>query len=88
MHLPDFIALYHVALPIAGPILALPGMILTVWPRSETHTLAVCRTAPGFPVERHCHVSPGALYGIVMAWELDGVIMPLSPASALRQHVA
>lgn len=60
-------------------------MILTVWPRSETHTMAVCHTAPGFPFVRHCHVSPGALYGIVMEWELDGVIAPLSPATALQQ---
>lgn len=85
MDAPDFIAVYRVVQPIVKPILALPGMVLTVWPRSQTHTLAVCKIAPGYPVIRHAYMDPGALYGVVMAWEDFGFIAALQPELALRR---
>lgn len=83
MQPPDFIAVYRVVQPIAKPILALPGLILTVWPRSETRTLAVCAPGPRRRLLRHCGVAPGLLYGMVMEWEDAGIIAPFSEASSL-----
>lgn len=82
---PDFIAVYRIAAPILGPIFGEVGMILTVWPRSQTHTLAVCRAGSGFPVVRHCFVAPGILYGMVMEWEDFGIISPLAADLALQR---
>lgn len=82
---PDFIAVYRIAEPIVGPILGGVGMILTVWPRSDTHTLAVCSTGAGRRVVRHCGVPAGQLYGMVMEWEDMGIIEPLSSVSSLSE---
>jgi hypothetical protein len=78
----EFIAVYHVQLPIVRPLFATAGMLLTVWPAHPTHTLAV--TMPfGSTVVDYCTVAPGVLYGLVMEWEDLGVIAPLSSAYAL-----
>jgi hypothetical protein len=79
----DFIALYSVETAIVAPLLARRGQILTVWPASATHTLSVCSLAAGYPVVRYCSVPMGKLYGMVLEWENDGVIKPLSAADAL-----
>lgn len=83
MHPPDFFAVYRVCQPVARPILALPGQILTVWPRSDSRTLAVCTPWPDRRLLRYCGVAPGLLYGMVMEWEDAGIIVPFSPASSL-----
>lgn len=83
MQTPDFIAVYRVVQPIARPILALPGTVLTVWPRNETRTLAVCSPGARRRVLRYCSVAPGILYGMVMEWEDAGIIAPFSSESSL-----
>lgn len=79
----DFIALYSIEVAIVSPIVARRGEILCVWPASPTHTVGVCSTAPGYPVLRQYAIAVGALYGIVLMWEADGIIAPLSAGSAL-----
>lgn len=84
----DFIALYSVEGAIVRPVVAKRGEILTVWPSHPTHTISVCANRPGFPVLRYATVDMGTLYGMVMHWELDDIIAPLSPASSLSALVS
>jgi hypothetical protein len=79
----DFIALYSVEGAIVRPVVAKRGEILTVWPAHPTHTVAVCANRPGYPVLRYATVSMGALYGMALMWEMDGIIAPLTPESAV-----
>lgn len=83
-----FIALYSVEHPIVAPVRARRGHILTVWPAHSTHTVSVCANAPGYPVLRYATVTMGVLYGMVLNWELDGIICPLAPSSSLAAMLA
>lgn len=84
----DFIALYSVAGPIVRPIVAKPKQLLAVWPANPTRTLIVHADVPGYPVLRTAVVEMGKLYGLVLHWELDGVIIPLTPSSSLAARIA
>lgn len=84
----DFIAQYVVVEPIVGIIRARPSNLLTVWPRHPTHTLIVQADRVDFPVLDFARVEPGALYGIVLMWEANGIIAPLTPFSSLADQLA
>jgi len=74
------LAMYRVVHPMLWPIPAPADALLVVWPGHDTHTLTVCLDAPRYPILRHAHISDGALYGIIMNLDLDGIIAPLSEA--------
>lgn len=83
----DFIASYLVSVPIVRPIRASDGNLLVVWPANPSRTLIVHADRPGFPVLRYAVVEMGLLYGLVLNWELDGIITPLTPASSLAARL-
>jgi hypothetical protein len=70
----DFIALYSVELPMVRPVRAARGNIIAIHPAHATANVVVCANRPGFPVLRTAFVELGALYGMVLMWEADGVI--------------
>lgn len=85
----DFIASYFVDQPIVSPpIIAKPGEILAVWPAHPTRTITICDNRPGYPVLRWYTVSMGALYGMVLIWEADEAIRPVTPSSSLAGRLA
>lgn len=75
-------------LPLPGatgqhiPLPGATGQHLTVWPGHETDSLATF-SADGETKLHQRHIDDGALYGIVMAMELDGFIVPLTPSDSL-----
>ncbi len=75
----DHIAVYRVLVPIVRPIRAEAGTALAVWPSSATHTLAVCRIAPGYPVVRYRWAPTVGLFAMIEEWKHRGVIAPMSP---------
>lgn len=83
----DFIASYLVSAPIVRPVKASAGNLLVVWPAHPSRTLIVHADRLGFPVLRYATVEMGLLYGLVLNWELDGIIMPLTPASSLAARL-
>lgn len=84
----DFIAQYLVVEPIVGFVRARAGDLLTVWPAHPTHTLIVQADRADFPVLDFARVAPGAIYGVVLMWEADGIISPLTPFSSLAGQLA
>lgn len=84
----DFIAQYVVVEPIVGLIGARAGDLLTVWPAHPTHTLIVQADRADYPIRDFARVEPGAIYGMVLMWEANGTIAPLTPFSSLAGQLA
>lgn len=81
----DFIALYSVELAMVCPVRAARGNIIGIHPAHLTANVVVCANRPGFPVLRTSFVELGALYGMVLLWEADGVIRYLAGDLPARQ---
>lgn len=71
-----------------SPVVARRGEILVIYPRHPTANLMVCANKPGYPVLRTGHLELGALYGVALMLEADGVIQCLSPDRSLAHWSA
>jgi len=83
----DFIVLYSVEQAIVGAVTATRGQILAIHPAHPTANLLVCRNVPGFPVVRSGYLELGAIYGVIMMWEANGIIAYLGGELPARRPV-
>jgi hypothetical protein len=88
MHIPSVAYIANVRLSMIAPVLAAPGEILVVVPSDRIRTIVVWNCT-GTKELRSVAVSPGALYGMLLVLDADGVIdLQLLNQAALRAIVA